>query len=220
MTLNEIAFNIRNLARQGKGSVNDSLTIDQIKFWVHYYRALFIRRDVDKNKFIDRHFEQDLGALKVIVVDSAENNLIDVDDKILRTEVKLPATVRLKDRDGITFIGGLDKRHPMPLISNSMAFWTHYSKYGAKTPKAFILNDYVYIINTLDITHINVRGIFEDPSKVYGFKDANDCDCYTDDMEYPCPADYVASITETIMQKELGFTLETKSDNNQNLVQD
>lgn len=220
MTLNQIVYNIRNIIRAGKGSTNDDMSIEQIKFWVSYYRATFIRRDVDKNHFVQRHFEQDLGAIKLIIADPSEVSSIVTGDRVLRSNVKIPDTVRLKDRDGITFLGGMDKRTPIPLITVDMGYWGSFSKYGKNATKAFILNNYIYIINNLDLDYINVRGIFEDPEQVKGFKDENDCDCYTDDMKYPIPADYVEGITSAILKTESTMFLQGKTDNNQNLIQD
>ena len=48
ITLNEIAYNIRNLAYGGKNSTENNINIEQIKHWVHYHRAKLIADNVDK----------------------------------------------------------------------------------------------------------------------------------------------------------------------------
>ena len=49
MTLNEIAYNLLNLVRGGRSSHDEHISLDQIKFNVKHYRAMFIRRDYSKN---------------------------------------------------------------------------------------------------------------------------------------------------------------------------
>ena len=48
ITLNEIAYNIKNLAYGGKPNVEANLTTSQIKYWVHYHRAKLIADNLDK----------------------------------------------------------------------------------------------------------------------------------------------------------------------------
>jgi len=42
ITLNEIAYNIKNLAYGGKNSLENNISTSQIKHWVHYHRAKLI----------------------------------------------------------------------------------------------------------------------------------------------------------------------------------
>ena len=42
ITLNEIAYNIKNLAYGGKNSSENNISTSQIKHWVHYHRAKLI----------------------------------------------------------------------------------------------------------------------------------------------------------------------------------
>lgn len=42
-TLNEIAYNILNIARSGRSSDDDNLNINQIKHWIHYYRGKLLQ---------------------------------------------------------------------------------------------------------------------------------------------------------------------------------
>ena len=42
-TLNEIAYNIKNLAYNGDTNEEENIGIRQIKFWIHYHRAKIIK---------------------------------------------------------------------------------------------------------------------------------------------------------------------------------
>ena len=48
ITLNEIAYNIKNLAYGGKNSTENNISLEQIKHWVHYHRAKLIADNVNK----------------------------------------------------------------------------------------------------------------------------------------------------------------------------
>ena len=45
-TLNEIAYNIKNLAYGGSYSIEESMDIRQIKFWINYHRANIITENI------------------------------------------------------------------------------------------------------------------------------------------------------------------------------
>ena len=72
MTLNEIAYNLLNLIRGGRSGHDEHLSLDQLKFNIKYYRAMFIRRDFARNGVVTRHFEQNLGCLKLKKMDAAQ----------------------------------------------------------------------------------------------------------------------------------------------------
>tara|TARA_R110002051_G_scaffold208859_1_gene274785 strand:+ start:883 stop:1959 length:1077 start_codon:yes stop_codon:yes gene_type:complete len=48
ITLNEIAYNIKNLAYGGSTSTENSIPLRQIKHWIHYHRAKLIADNIDK----------------------------------------------------------------------------------------------------------------------------------------------------------------------------
>ena len=72
MTLDEIAYNLLNLVRGGRSNQDEHISLDQIKFNVKHYRAMFIRRDYAKNGFVSRHVEQDLGCVSVTPIDASK----------------------------------------------------------------------------------------------------------------------------------------------------
>ena len=48
ITLNEIAYNIKNLAYGGVTSLENTISLRQIKHWIHYHRAKLIADNIDK----------------------------------------------------------------------------------------------------------------------------------------------------------------------------
>jgi hypothetical protein len=210
-TESEIVYNILNTHSGGRLSDDFIPSYNQIAFMVRYVRAMFIRRDLDQNWNIHPDYSQDLGCISLIKADKAECCHFQLDCDILKTSVKLPKFLRLKTRLGITYVGSIDKQTAFDLILPQRAGFIKYSKYTAAIPRAYYLNQYIYIPNNHDLEAINVRGILEDPKAANAFL-CDGVDCYTSDSEYPIPEDMIQPLTEMILSKELNYMLRTAPD--------
>tara|TARA_R100000781_G_scaffold58751_1_gene37744 strand:- start:985 stop:1680 length:696 start_codon:yes stop_codon:yes gene_type:complete len=220
MTFNEIAYNILNLIRSGKSSQDDMISLDQIKFNILHYRAMFIRRDYARNGKTTRHLEQDLGCINLQTVDATrccdgfQSGCV-----VAKTIMPIPRTVRLNFKEAITYVGAIDGMTSIQLIDPYMAKLASYAKYTGKNRKAFFIEDYLYILNPDSIGKINVRGVFEDPRDVAGF-DCEGTSCYDDNSEFPMPADMLQLITAGMVQGELQLLLGTINDTSNDRAQD
>ncbi len=219
MTLNEIAYNILNLARGGRSSNNDHISLDQIKFNVKYYRAMLIRRDFTRNGIITRHLEQDLGCIELQKVDASKCCNLPVDCAVYRSKVKIPRTVRFSFKDAITHVGDVTGLATIPMVEPHMVEYLPYDKYTKQQKKAYMIEDYLYIYNGDGLKFINVRGVFEDPEEVALF-DCDGSDCYDDDSEFPIPMDMVQIITQGLMNGELMMLSTSVNDTTNDTMQD
>ena len=219
MTLNEIAYNILNLARGGRSSNNDHISLDQIKFNVKYYRAMLIRRDSTRNGIITRHLEQDLGCIELQKVDASKCCNLPVDCAVYRSKVKIPRTVRFSFKDAITHVGDVTGLATIPMVEPHMVEYLPYDKYTKQQKKAYMIEDYLYIYNGDGLKFINVRGVFEDPEEVALF-DCDGSDCYDDDSEFPIPMDMVQIITQGLMSGELMMLATSVNDTTNDTMQD
>lgn len=61
ITLNEIAYNIKNLAYGGKNSTENNISTEQIKHWVHYHRAKLIADNANKGITNNQALYQDIA---------------------------------------------------------------------------------------------------------------------------------------------------------------
>ena len=59
-TLNEIAYNIKNIAYGGNAPKEVNISIEQIKHWIHYHRAKLIADNIDKGILSNHIIWQDL----------------------------------------------------------------------------------------------------------------------------------------------------------------
>ena len=212
MTFNEIAYNILNLVRAGRSSNDDLISLAQIKFNILHYRAMFIRRDFARNGKITRHLEQDLRCLDLEVVDTNRCcSGFSTGCTVAKTIVPIPKTVRFSFREAITFVGLPDGLDRIQLIEPYMAKLASYAKYTGNNRKAFMLEDYMHVLNAEGMERINIRGIFEDPRDLAAF-DCDGQDCYSDDSAFPMPMDMIQLITTGLSQGELQLLLGSFND--------
>lgn len=218
MTLDEIAYNLINSLRGGRTNHDEHISIDQIKFNIKHYRAVFIRRDYARNGLITRHLEQDLGCLKLIKVDASKCCDLPVDCPIYRTEEEIPRTVRFNFREALTFIGDITGLGRIPQVEPYEVSFLPYDKYTKNHPKAYMIEDYLYVYNPKGMEYVNVRGIFEDPEEIANFE----CNgpCYDSKSRFPMPADMVSAITTGMMNGELKILGMTFADSQADRSQD
>lgn len=218
MTLDEITYNIRNIARQG-GIVDDErITNEQVAAWINYYRAILIRRDIDKGRTISSNILQDLGCVPLEVVDASE--CCDIENSagcaVLKTTVAIPRPLEFGSKDAITYVGTTTRRKNFEKSSPTAIEWNKWSKYTAKVTKWFMIDNYIYIVNNTFIDTIKIIGVWEDPTEAARFRHCDGRPCFAGDQEYPISAWMVQPITELILSKELNFTLNANGDGDNN----
>ncbi len=197
-TLNEISYSLASKL----GKPFDYLLIQDLKFSIINYRALFIRQDYTKNGVYNRVLVQDLGCIPTELVDSAECCDLESDCLVRKTTLTLPQPVRLKGLEDFVFVGGIDKRTRFTMTIPEEIQFIGYSKYSKNEPRYYYMNDSVYLIKS-DADYINIRGIFADPREAAIFNHCEGADCYTDDNNFPCPQDMITGIMTGIINGEL-----------------
>lgn len=219
MTLDEIAYNLLNILRGGRSSNDEHISINQIKFNVQHYRAMFIRRDYAKHGIVSKTLEQDLGCIPLIKVDGSRCCNLPSDCPVYRTDVKMPKPVRFNLQDAFTFIGKPDGTGAIPKVEPYMVEFLMYDKYTSDRPKYYMIDEYIYVYNPGGMEYINVRGVFEDPREVHNF---NTCDgqCYDPQSDYPLPADMLSAINMGLLQGELQLLNSSPMDKELNRQQD
>ena len=129
MTLNEIAYNLLNLVRGGRTHHDELISLDQIKFNVMHYRAMFIRRDYARNGFVSRHIEQDLGCLELSKVDATKCCDLPSHCDVYKTSVAIPKTIRFNFEEAITYVGHVSGQQSIPMIYPNTIEYLTYDKY-------------------------------------------------------------------------------------------
>jgi len=206
-TLNEIAYDLLTIVKPQVSDDND-IELEQIKFWIHNQRALWIRNELNRIRSIDASIQQTLCA-DLELVDASDCCGVDLCSDILRTKKKIPKSIELHAKEAITRVGPVNKtKRPFSYINYSQVPWIGNGKFNTKMIYAFLHDEYMFILpknpkyNKMDKTII--RGVFEDPTLIAAF---NDCDsntpCYTDDDDYPIKNWMIPALKEAILKSNL-----------------
>ena len=221
MTLTEIAYNLLNLVRGGRSNQDEHISLDQIKFNIKHYRAVYIRRDYTRNGFTSRHVEQDLGCVMVEPVDASKCCKLPTECVVYRTVQPIPKTIRYNFEEAISYVGNISGTGTIPFINSNTIQWLPYDKYTKDKMKAYMIGDYLYVYNASGLEAVNIRGVFEDPQDVSAFDICERGGCYDDSAtDFPIPMDMLTLINTGISQGELTILSGSFSDTQNDRMQD
>jgi hypothetical protein len=87
VTLNTITTDLLEIVRQAKISRSEPISKRQLEAWVHQYRSLLLKRDLDKGKMPNPDYIQEIPAIELEVVDRADGSNIDTYTYMLKTKL-------------------------------------------------------------------------------------------------------------------------------------
>lgn len=224
MTLSELSYNIKNLAAAGQGNSDDAtLNIRQVEFWIRAYRASAILSWTEYGKSIDPQMVQDLGCVPLVEVDmadpqeSGDNCVVCPEWGCTIKKIDIPKLIDFPYNRGVLYVGKIDKRTPFILDSADVSIFKEHTAFGKQMNRAYLIGNRMYFRlygNDRDIEYVNIRGVFEDPAKVYQWvKPGCEPKCYNPLVdEYPMPLSMYDYVTSNILQKELNITIKTMDD--------
>lgn len=209
ITLNEIAYDLLNLIRAGRSVASETITIDQVKFWVVNSRAQLIRNEANKQRTIDPELIQDLGCLEVEAIDAALCCNVSVDCNVVRTKMKIPGFIEINQKPLITRVGPINRTSPQyDLIPIERLPFEFQNKFTKNQIKSYIHGDYIYLAGHKDnpdvftLAYVNVAGVFEDPRSIVDFECENE-PCYTDDSSFKIKRWMIEQMKAQIVQLDL-----------------
>jgi len=212
VSLNTIISDLLNIIRSSKISRSESISKRQVELWVHEYRALLIKQDLDKGKTPNPDYIQELPGLQLEVVDKSEGMGLASTSYWMRTKLTLPKTIDLNFKSGFTYVGTVDGRE-IQLIPEARARWQQHKKYTLNDNIAFLRSNRIYLVTVSPIEFISPRGIFEVPTEVTDFSNTHADYTYASlDAPYPIPINILPTLKEMILRKELGITIQSQSD--------
>src|SRR4030042_5295579 len=224
ITLNGIVTDLLNVIRASNISQSETISKRQVEEWVHQYRTLLLKRDLDKGKKPNPDYIQEIGNIKLEAVELAGNNLtssgVETGVFIYRTSLEIPKTIDLNFTSGLTYVGN-PVGNEIQLIPESRSKWQQYKKYTPSDKMCFLRGGYIYIINSEALEFITVRGVFEVPSEVVRFVNPiTDQPFFILVSKYPIPANMVPVLKQMILQQELKIgasaPTDTTTDSNNN----
>lgn len=174
---------------------------EELKVIFNYKREDWIQKIIDKHPEQRKNFLKDF-SVSLVEVDRAECP-VDVDCTVLRTSLKIPQPIR-SEYTLFDYVGAPDKSDGLTYTApDQFVIMKKYgSKYTADRAKYFYVNGYVYIYGDLNITNLNIRGLWPDQRQLGPFK-CSDVPCYTDDDQYDVPGDIINSMVQDVIKNEL-----------------
>jgi len=232
MTLTEIAYNILDIINGGQSTNNEYYSLEQIRFQILYYRALFLRRDATHDLDLQHH-EQELSLTMDVVPTAEDRNSVELSDfltYLLRSTTQIPETVAVRNTYDLTYVGTPGFK-AIPLARFYQLKHLAHERFTACTPRSFVRDRYLYVINDPGVTEIAkaAQSLASDPTKipmaeavVRGvFADPRDVTDFDEDVDlFPIAPDMVQRITDGLLKGELQFMRGTETVTDLNIVPD
>jgi hypothetical protein len=209
VSLGSIIYDLLNIIRGAQIADDEPITEKQIEAWVHQYRALFIKRDIDKGKMINPSYIQSIDSIP-LTLDTTRN--------LYHTTI-IPSTIDFNYKSGLLYVGDIDG-NAVQIIPETRSVFQKYNKYSNDDTVAFLKDNKLYLNNSKGLQSISIRGVFQVPFDISTLNSVS----YTYDSYYPIPISILPSLKKEILMNELGIEYNAPNDNtndsNNNLSSD
>lgn len=207
VSIDKISQDLLNIIRGSNISQSEPISKRQIMDWINYYRALFMRRDQEKNKVVSPDYIQEINGVAMQAEKESGSFATESPTYVMRSTNEIPSTVNFNDGQGFTYIGTLEGDE-IQKVSQPRSRWQEYTKYTSREPIAYSKNNYIYVKGDTVLKYITVRGVFEDPLEVM---ELNGLDPLT--SKYPVPYNLIEAIKGEILKRELNIEATAPTDN-------
>lgn len=205
-SLSTIIDDLLLIVRNSNISESENLSRIQVELWIHQYRALLIKQDIDKGREINPDYVQTFGPLHISKVSNCTGGYNYISDEELPKFIDLhfgSGLVAVKDMDGNLIQVGTETK----------AKYQTSRKYTCNDHIAYLKNNHLYILGPEHLEYVKIEGILEDPTQ------AGDC-FDRDDTPYPVPANMIPTIKQMIFERELNIMSQMPSDDTNNSTND
>lgn len=198
MSLNQLIDNIIQIARNNNVAESDHLSRLQVEKWIIYYRALLVKREIDKGRDINELYLTTLGPIHLDREETVPGYYTYVGDQ------ELPKLIDFNFKPGVIAIRDM-YGNLIQLGNQTKAKLQKYRKATCKDYIAWVKGDRIFVSgDNNQLEYITADVIMEDPTELG--------DCFDPDSEFPIPAAMIPVITQMIMEKELRVMLVMPSD--------
>ena len=220
MTLNEIAYNIKNIVEGGATTLDSNISIRQIKAMIHYHRAQLLLKYTDGGRYLSKSLQQTVaspaeGFFEIPSFIGFPNNrgIIEV---ILRDSPFIPSNQQIN----VPLINESERGfHEESRFSMGDKYYATLSYNAAEVPGGGLsgTENMIHLYNDGDLFIDDnwtayVTFIASNPSNVPGFNDAT--------SNYPLPDELIPTLTQTVLAKEFNVMLTVGKDYTNNSVDD
>lgn len=212
-SLTALIDDILLMVRNNNISESEDFSRAQIEQWIHHYRAMLIKQDVDKGYDLDSSYLQEISPLELEKISINEIDNYPIDDPTLCPELfkyktieKLPQPLGSHFGSGIVAVYDL---HDCIIqeMSEQRRHFQWLRKYTKNEYTYYYEDRHIYVQGLDALRYIKVVGIWADPSEA-GLD--------PDDDTYPIPVDKIGALKKLIIDNELAFMLSRPSDDKNN----
>ena len=213
VTIDTLIKDLLFIIRGSKVSQSETITWNQIEAWIHQYRGILIKQDLDKGKVPNPDYIQEIPVVKLVKTDRVGDFSIEESDRFTyRTEIQIPKSIDLNFRSGITFVGTLDGCE-IQFSPRNRAYWKKFRKYTNRDAMAYLRNGYIYLETPYALSYISIRGIFEVPTEINNLiNPLTNLPLASYDDVYPIPINMIPILKEMILKKEANIIVNSASD--------
>lgn len=212
LTTNKIVSDIRNIATSGSNPIEFRIEDKQILFWINEIRAMLIAQSYQKTGDMMEVWQQTISCMELEQVDESECCDILTGCMVLRTIEQVPDTLEMMGDMGILRVE-TPTGQIIPYTDQFENKYNTFNKYTGKTRRWLHKNGYIYIINEKFLTHINVIGIFDDPTELINFVGCDESTCFSWNDSYPCSLKMANDITNIVLKTKVYPFLSLPTDN-------
>lgn len=211
-TLNQLVYNIRNLASGGKTNRAHPYSDAQIEFWIRYYRNLLVTRDILRSGGVDQDLIQDLGCLTLTKADATLCSKYCWGETVYY--VCLPEMLDLPNNMAIEYFGLVNKQTKIPISEYNYGSYANYNRFVPRRIYGERIGSTIYLHNVNDmypLEGVNARIVAENPAELIAC--GAELVCFDKDKDpYPISANLVQPMMDMILQKEFGVARAIKGD--------
>lgn len=205
-SLNAIIDDLFLTYRDSNISESENLSRIQVEQWIHQYRALLLKQDIDKGRDINDSYVQTISPIHISKVSNCVGGFN------YKSDEELPKFIDLHFGSGLVAVKDMDN-NLIQVGSETKAKYQMDRKYTCSDYIAYIKGNHLYILGPEHLEYVKVEGILEDPTA------AGEC-FDRDDTPYPVPANMIPTIKQMIFERELNIMLRVPSDTTNNSTND
>lgn len=211
ISLRNIIDDIRAIASSGSNPNEFKIPDEQIAYWVSQIRATLIGQSLAKKDDINDTWLQTISCFEMELADATECCLAPSDCYVLKSVLPLPTTLDTWKSNWIVSVTTVEG---VP-ISKSNRFanrYQQYNKYTGTIRYYYLKDNYIYVVNDVMLTYINVTALFQDPMDLEAY---TSCDgtCFTSDSDYPVSSNMASMITDIVIKTKIAPLMQFPADN-------
>lgn len=203
-TLNTIIDDILLELRNSSVAESEHISRIQIEQWIHNYRAVLIKQDIDKGRDINPMYVQTIPCVHIDRIDSTAGHIE------YRSDIELPKLIDFHFRTGLVYVKDMFG-NLIQLGNETKMKYQKYRKYTCGDYIAYIKNNRLYVEdpgNDHQLEWAEIGVIAENPADIN--------ECFDPDSPYPAPAHMIPVIKDMIFTKELNIMHQMPSDETNN----